>query len=96
MKTIHKYPIKADEFQRISLPSNADILSIQEQAGEIFLWALVEIDDPYIEHISRLICLHTTGQAIQHNYQLKHISTLLLSGGLLVLHFFEGIENAPD
>jgi hypothetical protein len=42
MKTIHKYPLRVQAPQTIHMRKGAEILCVQVQDEELFLWALVD------------------------------------------------------
>jgi hypothetical protein len=47
-KAIYKYSIDAydTEIQKIVMPVNHQLLTVQEQRGELVMWALVDLDTP--------------------------------------------------
>ncbi len=89
MKTIYKYPIEIDDTIKISLPGDAQILSIQEQNGQTCLWALL---DPQAKKRTRIIRTFGTGHPFDlSNYQF--ISTVQYPRENLVFHFFEELKH---
>lgn len=48
MNVIYKYVLRLIDTQKVAIPSKALVLSVQEQRGEICLWALVETEDPKV------------------------------------------------
>ncbi len=89
MKTIYKYPIVIDDVIRISLPGDAQILSIQEQNGQTCLWALL---DPQAKKRTRTIRVFGTGHPfdlVNHQF----ISTVNYQEQNLVFHFFEELKH---
>lgn len=45
MRTIYKYKLAVVDEQEIQIPDFAEILSVQNQNGELCLWALVNSDN---------------------------------------------------
>lgn len=86
MKTVYKYRIGVKDVVTISLPKEAEILSIQMQSNELYLWALVDtenaLEDRYIE-------VFGTGQGIYSDVGIerKYITTVQQSS--YVWHIFE-------
>lgn len=85
MKTIHKFPIKITDDQTVIMEVGAEILTVQMQRGEPFLWAIVdtgnELEDRNIEVIG-------TGHPIEGTNR-KYIGTFQTHDGQLVFHVFE-------
>ncbi len=84
MTTIHKYPISRANSQTVSMPLDAEILSVHVQRGQICLWAL----HGYSNHSPRTIRVIPTGDDFTP-CKLKFIGTILLNQGDFVLHVFE-------
>ncbi len=85
---IYKYELAVVDWQNISLPSGAKILTIQTQGENVCLWALV---DPNAENEIRYIEIFGTGHPIlsDRGTAREYISTFQLHGGQLVFHAFE-------
>lgn len=83
---IFKYPIVNTELQTVDLPAGAKILSVQEQSGQLCLWALV--NQSHVSYMRHIRIEHTGSEFGQTN-SLAHIGTLLTAGGDYVLHVFE-------
>lgn len=85
MKTIWKYPIKTIAIQQLRMPEGAQILTVQEQRGQVCLWALVdengEMESRHIETIG-------TGHPITGTERV-YIGTYQLEGGDLIFHVFD-------
>ena len=90
MKNIFKYPLKATEWQFVSMPEGAEILCVQTQRETPCLWALV---DPAMAPKMRKIYVYGTGHDIPDNLHLAYIGTFQLEGGTLVFHAFEATES---
>lgn len=90
-KTIWKFPLKSEDYQRIKMPFGAEILSVQTQNETPCIWALVNPQENEIEE--RRFELFGTGHFIQcdDDKNRKFIGTFQLGGGALVFHLFERI-----
>lgn len=85
MKVIWKYPLEITEEQTIEVPKKYEVLCIQTQDNEPFLWVLVEEDDYLI--ILKIITLETGEDA--HRVNLKdYIGTYQVDDGSFVGHVF--------
>ena len=89
MKTVHKYPVEiTDEFW-VEMPAGAEVLTVQVltvqvQQGEPFLWAKVDTAAPYRPHGFRLI---GTGLPAGDDPG-RYVGSFQLEGGTLVFHLF--------
>lgn len=83
MRTIYKYPIADAENQRLDLPENARILSLQMQGSTPTLWALV---DPHARIRSRRVSIFGTGWDATAAESMTYLGTVQDAG--LVWHFF--------
>lgn len=88
MMTIFKYAINVTNVSVVEMPVNADILCVQVQNGEPFLWAVVSDLAP---KIPRIIETFGTGHRMPNKDRRKYIGTYQLEGGALVFHVFERI-----
>jgi hypothetical protein len=86
MRTIYKYPVEVRDTFTLSLPKGAEILTVQEQRGSVFMWALVDRD---AESEERSFRLAGTGHPIEDGLDLRHVGTFQMHGGVLVFHVFE-------
>ena len=86
MKTIHKFPLKITDNQTIEMEVGAEILTVQIQRGEPFIWALVDTDK---EHEERFIEVIGTGNPITGTNNRKYIGTFQVYDGQLMFHVFE-------
>lgn len=85
-ESVHKYPLPTDgDWNAIRMPLGAVPLCVQMQHGEPFMWARVRIDAPSIIHHFRVA---GTGHDLGSNVG-RHIGTIQLHGGAIVLHVFE-------
>lgn len=88
MKRVYKYPVEIADVQTILLPIGAQILSVQVQGGNPYIWACV---NPSAESEPRRFRLFETGHNIESENCLKFIGTFQLLGGRLVYHLFEEV-----
>ena len=91
MKTIYKYILTAKGSQKIPMPMNAEILSIQNQNEQICIWAIV---DPKEEKELRHFEIFGTGHPLNYKTggEATFIGTVQMSSGSLVLHVFEKVK----
>ena len=91
MRIIHKYALHPG-MATVTLPGNAEILTVQAQYDSPELWALVEQDNP-IE--TRVFHIFGTGWIIPDDpsgRELRYINTYQQAGGELVFHVFEEVD----
>ena len=84
MKTIWKYLLDSDNVV-LSMPSGADILSVQTQNDGICLWARVSPDAPAT---TRRFRIAPTGRWIDFE-MISFLGTVQQFNGSLVWHIFE-------
>lgn len=85
-RTIYKYQLKIEEEQMLALPHHAEILSVQVQGTNVYLWALVDPEQPIAK---RVIWCYGTGMPFPEERYAppkKHLATV--QQGVLVWHFF--------
>jgi hypothetical protein len=84
MKTIHKHPVQIGEFQ-LTLPRDAEFLSVQVQHGAPQTWWLLDPEQP--EVVRRSFVVRCTG----HTFPVtgRFLGTFQLSQGSFVGHLFE-------
>ena len=85
MKTIWKYEIQNTDYQLITAPDNAEILCVQLQHGDPFLWLLV---DPNIPVRDYGVKIFGTGHPVNLDDEFKYAGTFQQQGEFLVLHVF--------
>ena len=93
MKTIFKYPLQEVGIQQVDVQYGAEILSIQEVNGDLFMWAKVDTEHD-IDQIT--IEIFGTGHDLREGHkgdgiQRKYLSTVVCLSGL-VWHFYEHAE----
>lgn len=85
IRTIYKFSLDITDVQFIEMPEGAQILSAQNQSGNISLWALVDVEKPLEK---RDIRIYGTGHPYEFNdSDAKYISTV--QQGPLAWHIFE-------
>jgi len=87
MRTIWKFKIQTIDEQQIAMPFGAQILCVQIQNAEPYIWALIEDDSNQREE--RWIEVFGTGNPIGNASERKYIGTYQLDNGNLVFHVFE-------
>ena len=85
MKAIYKYPILVQDYQTITMPKGATILSVQNQNGYLQMWAIVDIDCQEIE--TRIFRMIGTGNPFIDTDMTMYIDTVQHDG--YVWHIFE-------
>lgn len=89
MKKVFKYAVEIDDFFRLRLPKEAQILSFQQQREGLFLWALV--DENNIPEMRRFRLAGSGHEITEDN--IKYVGTVQYidkhSIAPLVLHLFE-------
>lgn len=89
---IYKYPIALESQQRVKMPAEAQILTLQMQNGQPCIWALV---DENASLVPRTICTYGTGRQMPtEKAEIGHyIGTYQLEAGALVFHVFDRMED---
>jgi hypothetical protein len=85
-RRVYKYLLSVDDEVWVSMPGKAKVLTVQEQRGEPYLWALVDPEAPTLQHRFRLA---GTGHDIAWQGNMVYRGTFQLRGGALVFHLFE-------
>jgi hypothetical protein len=86
MKATYKYPIEVSDTQSIAMPEDAQILCVQCQRGQPFIWALVGTDN---HSTYRQFGLVGTGHPVGRIEGGKYVGAFQLSEGSLVFHLFD-------
>lgn len=89
MKTIHKYKLEINGTFSINMPIGAEILSIQEQSGHLYIWARV---DPKRSTEVREFPTYGTGYITEAFNNELYIATVQMLNGL-VWHVFEFVDS---
>ena len=85
MTTIYKYQLKPNRTE-LNMPMGAQVLTVQVQHGEVYLWAKV---DETLKNECRVFDIYGTGHAVSNDPRLLYVATFLMDGGDLVWHVFE-------
>lgn len=83
---IWKFPLSIYDKQIVDMPLGATILDVQEQGGELQVWALCNSKETIKEQ--RKFATFGTGEGLG-TFHGKFLKTVQLQGGTLVLHVFE-------
>lgn len=89
MKRIYKYEVQPNVYTM--MPPDAQVLSVGEQMGRVFCWALVNSDA--VATAKRRIFVAGTGHECPDDAG-RFIGTVLMTNGL-VFHFFDYGEDPP-
>lgn len=89
MKRIFKFPLQVSDLQKISMPKDSSLLTVQVQKGTPCLWALVDTDKETEERFIRII---GTGHPVPENI-LRYIGTFQVLEGSFIGHVFEVERN---
>lgn len=86
MKTIHKFQVPVEDFVKVAMPLNAQVLCVQLQHDVPCIWALVEDD-----HATEIRCFRWqgTGNSAVGCKAEDYVGTVQEFGGTLVWHLFE-------
>lgn len=86
MPVVYKYPLVLTATQHITLPKDAEILSVQQQAGQLVLWAIIEQNNTMVK---RQINIIGTGNPFE-----GCLGTFIgtLQAAIFVWHIFDGGE----
>jgi len=87
-RAIYKFMLKIQDEQQVELPAYSEVLKVNEQNGNMCLWAIVDVNEKTIVPLK--INIYGTGSTIgeqmfKHNY----LDSVLMNDGL-VWHIFYG------
>ena len=85
MKRIFKFPLQVSDLQKIRMPKDSTILTVQVQKGTPCLWALVDTEK---EMVGRSIRIVGTGHPVPKGI-IRYIGTFQVLEGTFVGHVFE-------
>lgn len=86
MYRVYKYPVKMTNYFEVEMPKDAEILKVDVQHGQPFMWALV---DPENEEMERIRFRRAgTGNDIKED-DIIYRGTFFVDGGKFVYHLFE-------
>ena len=86
-KVIWKHRLNIESSFDIQMPIGTEILALQTQNDNPFIWVLVNPDEKNTE--IRKFETVGTGEIIEETNDKKYIGTYQSQGGLLVFHVFE-------
>lgn len=89
MPRIYKYLVSVNDEFVVSMPSGAEILTVQVQHDSLYIWALVNPDKVPEARFFRIIA---TGHLIPDLEQLDYLATFQMQNGNFVGHLFERKE----
>lgn len=87
MKTIWKFPLAVDVFQKIDMPKGAEVLTVQPQGDRACIWAML---DPTADTTRRGFWIFGTGHDIEGEVlerMGRYVGTFQIRG--FVWHVFE-------
>lgn len=87
---IYKYSLPVQDEVMLELPVNADILTVQMQAGKPCIWAMV---DPSSKSEWRYFRIFGTGHEMKDSDCLLYIGTFQMLDGSLVFDAFEDVTR---
>lgn len=87
MEKIYKYPLALEDKQTIEMPIGSQILCVQTQFNQPYIWAMV---NPNLPPIGVKIEIYGTGESITNPFPsyLKYIGTFQINNGHEVYHVF--------
>jgi hypothetical protein len=92
MSVIWKFGLKPNEgdsmIATIAMPSGAQVLTVQVQAGIPQIWAVVDPKAPIVERRFQVV---GTGHPFEMKPSHKYLGTFQMHQGLFVYHLFEVI-----
>lgn len=86
---IYKYLIEVKDIQTIHIPMFANILTVQSQKDNIFLWAMCDKDETRMVDVT--IEVIATGDVGMDGVERKYLGTVQLYDGNLVFHVFQRV-----
>lgn len=91
---VFKYRVPIEDELVLVMPKGAEILHCDEQQGQPFFWALVDLNAPKEE---RLFVLRGTGHLIDRPSEtLVYVGTHHLRSRGLVFHLFEVLDDVEE
>jgi len=85
MKRIFKYPLEVEDHQILEIPSNR-LLSVQEQNGEVVVYAMVDTVKPPIKYE---FAINGTGNPVNFDADnFNFLGTVKLYNGSIMFHVF--------
>jgi hypothetical protein len=85
---VYKYPLTLGDWTSVPMPHGADVLCVQVQRDEAFIWARITVGNPPVLRHFRIA---GTGHDLGSNVG-RHVGSFQMAGGDLVFHVFEEAE----
>lgn len=89
MNVVWKYELDITDLQRVTMPDEAEILTVQVQGGTPYMWARV---NPNAIMVDRWFATHGTGRLIPETTD-TYIGSYQIESGVLVFHVFEATNE---
>ncbi len=86
MKTIWKFELDTADYQTLSIPLPAKILSVSNQGNQIVLYAEVDTESTMLRDVA--VWIHGTGHEKKALTTAKFIGTVKLMDGILMFHVY--------
>ncbi len=86
MKRVFKYPLQVADKQEIQLPASSKILSVEEQGGQLVLYALV--NDTVKMMNTFVVIIHGTGHDADDTDGCDYVNTVKMYDGRIMFHVF--------
>ena len=86
MKTIWKYELETTDYQLLSIPLPAKILSVSSQGNQIVLYAEIDTKSMLLREVA--VWIHGTGHEKKAYDTSTFIGTVKLLDGALMFHVF--------
>lgn len=93
MKVIYKYSISIANHYTIAMPKGAQILTVQVQNGDPFIYALVDPNQPKHE---QAFMVFDTGQSISDDILNTYAYIGMFRFNILVYHLFSEKESTTN
>jgi hypothetical protein len=85
--TVWKFVLPLEDNPQVDMPSEAYVLSVDQQHGQLCVWALVDTSAP---SSTRTFAIRGTGHPTNDIEQTnKFLGTVLMANGNLVFHVWE-------
>lgn len=92
--SIWKFPLDVEDYQKVLMPVNSRILSVQTQNNKPVLWAICDTETEEKEY--REFEVFGTGhpfyEGVHFGKEQRFVGTFQLHGGVFVGHLFELVE----
>jgi hypothetical protein len=86
MRTVYKYDVPVVDRFQLELPAGAELLCVDVQDEEGYLWALVE---PTSVAQTRTFIVRGTGQPIEEGTKYAYVGSFFPGDGMYVFHVLE-------